>query len=42
VRSVLEEEMELALGGKKTAAAAIESAVKRGNELLRRFEQANR
>jgi sn-glycerol 3-phosphate transport system substrate-binding protein len=42
VRSVLEEEMELVLTGKKTARAAVESAVKRGNDLLRRFEQANR
>ena len=42
VRSVLEEEIELVLTGKKTARAAVESAAKRGNDLLRRFEQANR
>jgi sn-glycerol 3-phosphate transport system substrate-binding protein len=42
VREVIEEEMELALAGKKSAQAALDSAVRRGNELLRQFEKANR
>jgi sn-glycerol 3-phosphate transport system substrate-binding protein len=42
VRAVIEEEMELALAGKKEPQAALDSAVKRGNELLRAFETANK
>ena len=42
VRDIIEEEMELALDGKKTAAAALTSAVKRGNTVLREFERANK
>ena len=42
VRAVIEEEMELALAGKKEPQAALDSAVKRGNELLRAFEAANK
>ena len=42
VRAVIEEELELALAGKKEPQAALDSAVKRGNELLRAFEAANK
>jgi sn-glycerol 3-phosphate transport system substrate-binding protein len=42
VRDIIEEEMEQALEGKKSAAAALKSAVRRGNVVLREFEQANR
>lgn len=41
IRNVIEEEMESALQGKKTAKEALDSAVTRGNELLRQFERAN-
>ena len=37
-RTVIEEEMEAALGGKKSAQAAMDDAVKRGNEILRKFQ----
>ena len=39
IRSVIEEEMENMLAGKKDAKAALDSAVERGNDLLRRFER---
>jgi sn-glycerol 3-phosphate transport system substrate-binding protein len=42
IRDVIEEEMEQALAGKKTSKAALENAVKRGNDLLRQFERANK
>jgi sn-glycerol 3-phosphate transport system substrate-binding protein len=42
IRDVIEEELELAIGGKKTAQEALDTAVKRGNELLRAFEAANK
>jgi sn-glycerol 3-phosphate transport system substrate-binding protein len=41
IRNVIEEEVESALQGKKTAKEALDSAVTRGNELLRQFERAN-
>jgi sn-glycerol 3-phosphate transport system substrate-binding protein len=41
-RTVIEEEMEAAFAGKKSAKAALDEAVKRGNELLRQFEAANK
>ena len=41
IRNLIEEEMESALQGKKTAQEALDSAVTRGNELLRQFERAN-
>ena len=41
IRNVIEEEVESALQGKKTAQEALDSAVTRGNELLRQFERAN-
>ena len=37
-RDVIEEEIEAALAGKKTAQAAMDDAVKRGNEILRKFQ----
>jgi sn-glycerol 3-phosphate transport system substrate-binding protein len=41
IRDVIEEELEQAFAGKKTAKEALDSAVKRGNDLLRQFEKAN-
>ena len=41
-RTVIEEELEAAIAGRKTAKAALDDAVKRGNELLRQFEAANK
>jgi len=42
IRDVIEEELEQAFAGKKPAKTALESAVKRGNDLLRQFERANK
>ncbi len=41
-REVIEEEIESALAGKKTAQAAMDDAVRRGNEILRKFQAANK
>ena len=41
-RTVIEEELEGAFAGRKTAKAALDDAVRRGNELLRQFEAANK
>ncbi len=41
VRTVIDEELEGVWSGDKTAQEALDSAVERGNELLRRFQQAN-
>lgn len=41
VRNVIEDELEQAISGKVPAKAALDSAVRRGNEILRRFEKAN-
>ena len=41
-RTIIEEELEAAFAGKKSAKAALDAAVKRGNELLRQFEKANK
>ena len=41
IRDVIEDELEQALSGKKSAQAALNSAVARGNRLLRQFESAN-
>jgi sn-glycerol 3-phosphate transport system substrate-binding protein len=41
-REVIEEEMEGVFAGKKDAKAALDEAVKRGNEILRKFEAANK
>jgi sn-glycerol 3-phosphate transport system substrate-binding protein len=41
VRTIIDEELEAVWAGDKTAQAALDNAVERGNPLLRRFEQAN-
>ena len=41
-REVIEEEMEAVFAGSKDAKAAMDDAVRRGNEILRRFEAANK
>lgn len=40
-RAVIEEEIEAALAGKKTAQQAMDDAVQRGNEILRKFQATN-
>ena len=42
VRSAIEDELEAAFSGKATAQKALDTAVKRGNKLLRQFERASR
>ncbi len=42
IRGIIDEELEAVWSGDKDAQAALDSAVERGNTLLRRFEQANR
>ncbi|HUW36176.1 MAG TPA: sn-glycerol-3-phosphate ABC transporter substrate-binding protein UgpB [Rhodocyclaceae bacterium] len=42
IRDVIDEELEAVWSGKKTAKQALDDAVARGNELLRRFQMANR
>jgi len=42
IRSVEDEELEQVWAGKKTAKEALDAIVKRGNELLERFEKANK
>jgi len=41
IRGIIDEELEAVWSGDKTAQAALDSATERGNQLLRRFEQAN-
>jgi len=41
-REVIEEEMEAVFAGKKDAKTAMNDAVKRGNEILRKFQAANK
>jgi sn-glycerol 3-phosphate transport system substrate-binding protein len=41
IRNLIEEEIESALQGKKSAKDALDSAALRGNDLLRQFEKAN-
>ena len=41
IRAIIDEELEAVWAGDKTAQTALDSAVERGNPLLRRFEQAN-
>ena len=41
-REVIEEEIESVLAGKKAPQAAMDDAVKRGNEILRKFQAANK
>jgi len=42
IRNINNEELEAVWTGKKTAKQALDEAVKRGNEELRKFERANR
>lgn len=42
IRDAIEEEMEQAFAGKKSAQAAMDAATERGNRLLRQFERTNR
>lgn len=42
IRDVIDEELEAVWAGKKSARDALDAAVRRGNELLRQFERANR
>ncbi len=42
IRAIIDEELEAVWSGDKPAQAALDTAVRRGNALLRRFEQANR
>jgi sn-glycerol 3-phosphate transport system substrate-binding protein len=41
IRDVIDDELEQAFSGKKSAQRALDSAVERGNRLLRQFERAN-
>jgi sn-glycerol 3-phosphate transport system substrate-binding protein len=41
IRDVINEELEAVWSGQKSAEEALDAAVERGNELLRRFEAAN-
>ena len=41
-RAVIEEEIEAALAGKKDAKTAMDDAVRRGNEILRKFQATNK
>lgn len=41
IRDAIEDELEAAFAGKKTAQQALDAAVERGNKLLRQFERAN-
>lgn len=41
IRDVIDDELEQVFSGKKTAQAALDHAVERGNRLLRQFERAN-
>jgi sn-glycerol 3-phosphate transport system substrate-binding protein len=41
IRDVIDDELEQAFSGKKSAKAALDSAVERGNRMLRQFERAN-
>jgi sn-glycerol 3-phosphate transport system substrate-binding protein len=42
IRDIIEEEVELALQGQQSAQQALDTAVERGNAVLRAFERANR
>jgi sn-glycerol 3-phosphate transport system substrate-binding protein len=41
IRDVIDDELEQAFSGKKSAQRALDSAVERGNRMLRQFERAN-
>ena len=42
IRNIIQEEMEKALQGQQSAQQALDTAVQRGNVVLRSFERANR
>ncbi|MEA2928062.1 MAG: sn-glycerol 3-phosphate transport system substrate-binding protein [Hyphomicrobiales bacterium] len=42
IRDIIEDELEQAFAGKRSAKSALDLAVKRGNDVLRQFEKANR
>jgi pyruvate,orthophosphate dikinase len=42
IRAIVDEELEQVWAGKKSAREALDTAVKRGNEQLERFEKANK
>jgi len=42
IRTIIDEELEQVWAGKKPAKEALDTAVRRGNEQLERFEKANR
>jgi sn-glycerol 3-phosphate transport system substrate-binding protein len=42
IRDAIEDELEEAFAGRKSATDALDAAVRRGNDLLRQFEQATR
>jgi sn-glycerol 3-phosphate transport system substrate-binding protein len=42
IRTIVDEEMEQVWGGKKSPKDALDTAIKRGNEQLERFEKANK
>lgn len=42
IRDIIQEELEDALAGRKSAKSALDDAVRRGNETLSQFEKANR
>ncbi|MGB7481161.1 MAG: sn-glycerol-3-phosphate ABC transporter substrate-binding protein, partial [Burkholderiaceae bacterium] len=42
IRTVIDEELENVWAGKKSAKEALDSAVKRGDDLLVRFQRANK
>ena len=42
IRNIIDEETETIWSGKKTPQEALETAMKRGNEQLEKFERANK
>ena len=42
VRDVMDEELEAVWAGKKTAKQGLDDAVRRGNEVIERFNRANK
>ena len=42
VRDAIQEELEAALAGKKSPQEAVEAGAKRGNEIIERFNKANK
>jgi sn-glycerol 3-phosphate transport system substrate-binding protein len=42
IRDVMDEELEAVWAGKKTAKQGLDDAVKRGNEIIERFNKANK